>query len=454
METRIFNMDIEFQSPLEIKLYQEQLLCKQIEYLAAHSPFYKKMFSEHHIDWTQIRTLEDLQNLPFTEKKDLQLHNWDFLCIPREEVVDYITTSGTLGEPVAFGCSEKDLQRLAYNEHKSFACAGLQKGSLLQLMTTMDKRFMAGLAYWLGIREMGASIVRVGNGIPELQWETINRLHPDAIMCVPSFILKLIDYAEQHNIDYHHSSIRKIIGIGEGLREFQMNNGECTMSYNLLGQRIHDKWPEVELYATYSSTEMSATFSECEYGCGGHVHPELIIVEIVGDNGQLVEDGEPGEVVVTTLGVEGMPLLRFRTGDIAAKITTPCACGRHSYRLTPLLGRKNNMLKLKGTTIYPPAIFDVLDNADYVANYVVVARSSEAGTDEVVVRIGLKKDFHYASLTNVIGEAESALVKDLKDRFRARLRVAPIIEILPPDLIQQINFPAKSRKPIKFIDER
>lgn len=454
METGIFIMDIEFQSPLEIKLYQEQLLCKQLEYLATHSPFYKKMFSEHHIDWTQIRTLEDLQSLPFTEKKDLQLHNWDFLCIPREDVVDYITTSGTLGEPVAFGCSEKDLQRLAYNEHKSFACAGLKKGSLLQLMTTMDKRFMAGLAYWLGIREMGASIVRVGNGIPELQWETINRLHPDAIMCVPSFILKLIEYAEQHNIDYHHSSIRKIIGIGEGLREFQMNNGECMMSYNLLGQRIHDKWPEVELYATYSSTEMSATFSECEYGCGGHVHPELIIVEIVGDNGQLVADGEPGEVVITTLGVEGMPLLRFRTGDIAAKITNPCACGRHSYRLTPLLGRKNNMLKLKGTTIYPPAIFDVLDNADYVANYVVVARSSEAGTDEVVVRIGLKKDFHYASLTNVIGEAESALVKDLKDRFRARLRVAPIIEILPPDLIQQINFPAKSRKPIKFIDER
>ena len=92
----------------------------------------------------------------------------------------------------------------------------------------------------------------------------------------------------------------------------------------------------MELYATYSSTEMGATFSECEYGCGGHVHPELIIVEIIGDDNMPVPDGEPGEIVVTTLGVEGMPLLRFRTGDIAAKVVDRCACGRYSYRLTPI----------------------------------------------------------------------------------------------------------------------
>jgi len=254
---------------------------------------------------------------------------------------------------------------------------------------------------------------------------------------VPSFILRLIDYAEQHGIDYRRSSIRKIIGIGEGLRDQQFN-------LNLLGQRIHDKWPEVELYATYSSTEMSATFSECEHACGGHVHPELIIVEIIGENDQPVPDGQPGEIVITTLGVEGMPLLRFRTGDIAAKVVEPCACGRNSYRLTPIIGRKHNMIKLKGTTIYPPAINDVLDNTPFVANYVVVVRPSDAGTDEVLVRISLKDN----SIT-----ADEA-IKQLKDHFRSRLRVAPNVEILPDDVIRQIAFPAKSRKPVKFIDER
>ena len=112
------------------------------------------------------------------------------------------------------------------------------------------------------------------------------------------------------------------------------------------------------------------------------------------------------------------------------------------------------MLKLKGTTIYPPAINDVLDNTEYVNNYVVVVRDSAAGTDEVVVRLGLKKDYPYSHLTNNVNAVEAAVIKDLKDRFRARLRVAPIIEILPTDVIQSINFPAKSRKPIKFIDER
>ena len=429
-------MDIEFESIEQIQEYQEDLLRKQIAYLSAHSPYYKRLFAEHHIAPASIRTIADLQQLPFTEKADLQRFNDDFRCVPKEDIIDYITTSGTLGEPVVFGCTEADLQRLAYNEHKSFACAGLHKGDILQLMTTIDKRFMAGLAYWMGIRRMGASIIRVGNGIPELQWDTILRLHPTAIMCVPSFILRLIEYAEQHDIDYRHSSIRKIIGIGEGLRDQQFQ-------LNLLGQRIHDKWPEVELYATYSSTEMSATFSECEHACGGHVHPELIIVEIIGEDDKPVPDGEPGEIVITTLGVEGMPLLRFRTGDIAAKVVAPCACGRNSYRLTPLIGRKHNMIKLKGTTIYPPAINDVLDNTPFVGNYVVVVRHSDAGTDEVIVRVSLR-DF--------IGNDEA--VKQLKDHFRSRLRVAPVVEVLPADVIQQINFPAKSRKPVKFIDER
>lgn len=432
-------MDIEFEPIEKQQLFQEQLLKQQLSYIAAHSPYYQRVFRSNNIDIASIKTIADLQKLPFTEKRDLQLYNNDFVCVPKEDIVDYITTSGTLGDPVTFGCNEHDLKRLAYNEKKSFASAGLKKGDILQLMTTIDKRFMAGLAYWLGIRELGASIIRVGNGIPELQWDTINRLHPTAIMCVPSFILRLVEYAEQNNIDYQNCSIRKIIGIGEGLRN-------QDFSLNLLGKRIKEKWPEVELYATYSSTEMSATFSECEHGCGGHVHPELIIVEIIDENGNVLPDGKAGEIVVTTLSVETMPLLRFKTGDIAAKVVSPCACGRNSYRLTPIIGRKNNMLKLKGTTIYPPAIFDVLDNIDYVANYVVMVSTNNVGTDEVTVKVGLKDGF--------CNQDNELIVKEIKDRFRAHIRVAPNVEIADADLIQRINFPQKSRKPVKFIDER
>lgn len=431
--------DIEYRSPEEIKAFQEEKLQELLLYLQEHSRYYRRMFEKCEIDIRKIRHIEDLVKIPFTEKKDLQLFNEDFLCCPKEKIVDYITTSGTLGDPVTFGCTENDLRRLALNEKKSFECAGLKPGNILQLMTTLDKRFMAGLAYFLGIRELGASIIRVGNGIPELQWDTIRRIQPDTILCVPSFILRLIQYAEEHGIDYRHSSVKRIIGIGEGLRDQQFN-------LNLLGRKIHEKWPEVQLFATYSSTEMGATFSECPYGLGGHVHPELIIVEIIGEDDLPVADGETGEVVVTTLGVEAMPLLRFRTGDVCAKVVEPCPCGRNSYRLTPLVGRKNNMIKLKGTTLYPPAINDVLDNTDYIENYVICVQDSESGTDDVVVKVGLKPSYEQV--------APNAVIKDLKDRFRARIRVAPRVEILSVKEIADINLPAKSRKPVKFIDLR
>ena len=430
-------MDIEYSSPEEIKAFQETLLSKALVYLKANSPYYQRMFETAGVDISEIKHLEDLQKLPFTEKKDLQLYNWDFLCCERSKVVDYVTTSGTLGDPVTFACTEKDLQRLAYNEKKSFECAGLHPGDTLQLMTTIDKRFMAGLAYFMGIREMGASIIRVGNGIPELQWDTIKRLSPTAIMCVPSFIPRLIQYAEDHGIDYKNSSVKKIIGIGEGMRDQNFN-------LNLLGRRIKEKW-DVELYATYSSTEMSATFSECEYGCGGHVHPELIIVEIIGDDNKPVKDGDVGEIVITTLGVEGMPLLRFRTGDMAAKKTEQCKCGRWSYRLTPLVGRKNNMIKFKGTTLYPPMVMDVLDNRSDIANYQLVLSLNDLGNDDVKVRIGLP-------CPNP--EKDEALIADLKNSFRAKIRLAPNIEICKADALAKDIYRETSRKPIKVVDLR
>jgi len=163
---------------------------------------------------------------------------------------------------------------------------------------------------------------------------------------------------------------------------------------------------------------------------------------LVDDNGNLVPEGEAGELTVTTLGVEGMPLLRFRTGDLARFYYEPCKCGRTTMRISPIIGRLNQMIKYKGTTLYPPAIFDVLDNIPYIENYQVEVSDNECGTDEVLVKVGLQK------------EADSDAVKDIKDRFRARIRVAPEIELCPPDQIKAASLPDMSRKPIKIIDKR
>jgi len=278
--------DIERQPADVIKRFQEAKLREALRYVAAHSAFYRRLFREHGVDPERVHRIEDLTVIPFTEKSDLQLHNEEFVCVPRARIIDYITTSGTLGDPVTFAMTDADLDRLAYNEQISFACTGAGPGSVFQLMTTIDKRFMAGLAYFLGIRRLGAGIVRVGNGIPELQWDTIRRVRPDTIIVVPSFIPRIIDYAEAHGIDYHASSVRRAVCIGENLRE-------QDFSLNLLGESIRRRW-DIELFSTYASTEMATTFTECPCGCGGHHHPELIICELIGDDGLPVADDEAG----------------------------------------------------------------------------------------------------------------------------------------------------------------
>lgn len=428
-----FYPEIESKSKDEIKEFQEEKLRETIGYLAKNSPFYKRKFKEWNINPNDIRTLEDLQKIPLTTKDELNDHNWDFLCVDRTEIIDYVTTSGTLGDPVTFALTANDLDRLAFNEALSYALADCGKGEIIQLMTTIDKRFMAGLAYFLGAKDMGVGIVRVGSGVPQLHWDTINRIQPTVIIAVPSFILKLIEFAEKSGIDYKNSSVKKAICIGEPLRN-------QDFSLNTLGERITEKW-DLQLFSTYASTEMSTAFTECTHGKGGHHHPGLIIPEFVNENGEPVPEGEIGEVVFTTIGVEGMPLLRFKTGDLVHHYSEKCECGRTTLRLGPVLGRKKQMIKLKGTTVYPPAIYDILNNIKGVSNFVVEAYTNEIGTDELLIHIGSKSH-------------SDMFEHELKTALKARIRVTPKIAFLPVDKIQQMQFPAMSRKPILFIDNR
>ena len=430
----IRNSHLHALSPAEIQAFQEERLRETVAYLTAKSPFYQRMFAEAQIDPQSICTLADLQRLPVTTKRELQQHNTDFICVPKSEIIDYVTTSGTLGEPVTFALTEGDLQRLAYNEACSFTMAGCTREDVMQLMTTIDRRFMAGLAYFLGARELGCGVVRVGNGIPELQWDTIRRVESTACMVVPSFLMKLIDFADEHGFDCNASSLRRAICIGEALRT---PDGELTT----LGQRIVRRWPSLELFSTYASTEMQASFTECQYHCGGHIPADLIIVELLDEQHQPVADGTPGEVTITTLGVEGMPLLRFKTGDICIRYSEPCRCGRQTARLSSVIGRKGQMIKFKGTTLYPPALFDILDNIPEVENYLVEVFTNDLGTDQIQIKIGSRNH-------------SEAFIKQIKDIFRSKVRVAPDIRFEPVELIARQQMPPMSRKVVKFVDLR
>ncbi len=424
---------IEKQPKSTIREFQEDKLKEVLVYLQENSKYYRAVFEKNQIDISMIKTLDDLEEIPVTTKDDLQLYNDDFICVPKNKIIDYVTTSGTLGNPVTIALTDADLDRLAYNEAISFACAGINKDDVVQLMTTIDRRFMAGLAYFLGIRKLGAGIIRVGAGIPELQWDSILKFEPTYLIAVPSFLLKLIEYADANDIDYNTSSVKGVICIGESLR-----NQDFTL--NLLSKKIKSKW-NVDLFSTYASTEMGTAFTECELKQGGHHHPELIIVEVLDDDDNPVKEGEYGELTITTLGVEAMPLLRFKTGDVVKVHDNQCGCGRNTLRLSPVVGRKKQMVKYKGTTIYPPAMYDLLNDFDAIKSYIIEISHNDIGTDEILIKIGAEND-------------SEELLSRVRDHFRAKLRVLPKIEFHDIKEINKLRFPKMSRKPILFIDKR
>ena len=273
----IRNPEIQFASADAIAAFQEERLRDEVAYLYENSPYYRRMFDGCGMQPGDIRTADDLRHLPVTTKTDLQLHPGEFVCVPRNRIIDYVTTSGTLGDPVTFALTEEDLARLAYNEAMSFTTAGCTGEDILQLMTTIDRRFMAGLAYFMGARELGCGVIRVGNGIPELQWDTIRRIGPTGCIVVPSFLIKLVGYAQEHGIDYRRSSLRRAICIGEALRDTDFSN-------NTLGAKITELWPELELFSTYASTEMQTSITECGHHCGGHVPADMLLVELLDEH--------------------------------------------------------------------------------------------------------------------------------------------------------------------------
>lgn len=425
--------DIELQSPAAIRQFQAKELQHLLGYLRQFSPFYKEWFALHQVNTEEIRSVEDLVRIPAVSKEDLQQRNWDFLCVDKSKIAEYTTTSGTLGKPVIVPLTEKDLDRLTYNEYISFSCAGGTDEDIYQLMLTLDRQFMAGMAYYSGIRKLGAGVLRVGPGVPSLQWENIRRIQPTIIVAVPSFILKLIAFAEEHQIDINASSVRKAVCIGENIRN-------VDFSLNLLGKKITDKW-NIQLFSTYASTEMQTAFTECKAGQGGHHHPELLIVELLDEADQPVPPGTPGEVTITTLGVEAMPLLRYKTGDICQYDETPCSCGRQTKRLSPVIGRRRQMIKYKGTTLYPPALYDLLSDMEEVKEFVVEVFSNEIGTDEILL--------HLAPV-----EESEDIDRRIKSYLQAKLRVIPQVKYCGVQEILKMQFPEGSRKPVKFVDNR
>lgn len=408
----------------EFQWNQLQLL---LERMRMSSAFYKekwKGISFPLTDW------DAFYRLPFTEKQELPVYSES---LNTSGMADYCTTSGTSGTPVTVPLSFSDIRRLGENEAYSYQKAGIGVQDIIQLTTTLDRSFMAGLAYMEGARKLEIPFIRTGPGMPEMQWERIFSLKTTVLIAVPSFILKMLEYAAEHHIDIHASRVRKIICIGESIYTE-------ALQPNALARRITESW-KVELFSTYASSEMQTAFTECTCHQGMHANPDLLICEFLDEQNQPVPEGNAGELVITTLGVSGMPLIRFRTGDICKPYAGACACGRNTLRVGPVLGRKNQLIKFKGTTLYPSALQHVADSFPEIHDYLILLKSDEWGADEV----------EFCFFTD--GDTE-LLIQALRARFQSAVRVIPAITFRIAPELEAIRQQQNSRKFLKIIDQR
>jgi phenylacetate-CoA ligase len=400
----------------------EGLWSQAFRYAAEHSPFYRQKFRD-------IKSAPALESLETVDKQVLSERNLDFLCVPRERVVEMVTTSGTTGKPLLWMLTESDVRRLALNEQLSFECAGLTAADTVLVAVALDRCFIAGLAYWLGLREIGCAILRVGPSSPALVLEMIERAQPTAIVGVPSFLRVIAEKARELGFDLKRSSVNKAICIGEPVRD-------RSMTLNASGQAIETAWG-ARAYSTYGVTELASSLCECDAGAGGHLHTESLHLEVLDDHGVALPDGEVGEVVATTFGVEAMPLIRYRTGDCAALFRTPCKCGRSTPRLGPIVGRKNQKLKFKGASLFPSTLQAVLEQTEGVEAFVIVARAENELSDSVEVLVH--------------GEASAGT---LREALQARSKISPQIRHVSRAEIEALQMPPQARKRRTFVDLR
>ena len=416
----------EFMSIAEIESVRLRLLRQHLAYCRDNSLYYRQLFKGR--DFSKFE-LEDLAQLPLTDKHDFSRQNDAFIAVDETNIADIVFSSGTTGKPCKIVYSDDDLKRLAYNEAQAFGRFGLTAIDRVLLTCTIDRCFVAGLAYFLGIRKLGATAIRNGVNSFASHARIINELQPTVIVGVPSFLRKLGLFMQQANNSM--ASVTKLVCIGEPIRQEDLTMSPVAVELKTI-------W-NASLFSTYASSETITTFAECAAGQGAHLSYELGIIEIIDEQGQQLPPGQVGEVVVTPLQISGTPLVRFKTGDLSFLIDRPCECGRPGMRLGPILGRNSQMLKVNGTTIFPQVIFSELAVIAEVDEYYIEVTGQHLA-DQVEIFVALNDD--------------KITLDELSQRINAVTRVYLNITKVKREVAMKKVFSASSRKPTRFFDLR
>ena len=340
-------------------------------------PFYRQAFDRAGVRPEQVRSLDDLRRLPFTRKADLRDHYpFGMLAVPLDQVARIHASSGTTGKPTVVAYTRADLGVWAEVCARCLAASGARPGDVFHNAYGYGL-FTGGLGMHYGGELLGLTVVPVSGGNTERQLLLIQDLEPRVIACTPSYLLTLAEAAAAHGLDPERLSLRfAVLGAEpwtEGMR-----------------REIERRLP-VKAVNIYGLSEVigPGVSNECvEEQRGSHVFEDHFLVEVLDPaTGEPVPPGEPGELVFTTLTKEALPVIRYRTGDIASLDPSPCACGRTHARMSLVIGRTDDMLVIRGVNVFPSQVESVVVQVAGLSPHYQLIVTRERTLDEMEVRI-------------------------------------------------------------------
>jgi phenylacetate-CoA ligase len=410
---------------------QLQRLQETVQRVAQRVPLYQRKLAEAKVKPEAIKTLADARRLPFTTGADLRaIYPDGLLAVDKSEPVRLHTSSGTTGKPKAIFFSRNDVNNAADLIARSLTATGVSRQDVFQNMMSYGL-FTGGLVMHYGAEKLGCLVIPAGPGTSERQLMLMQDFKATAVHILPSYALYFAHFLEQKGINPAKDlTLRKAFVGAEPHTEETRRRIE--QAFNL------------EVYNSYGLTEMNGpgVAFECAHKAGMHLWEDNYLLEVIDpQTGEPLPDGETGELVLTTLKREAMPLLRYRTRDVTSVVTGPCACGRTHRRIARITGRSDDMLIIRGVNIFPQQIERVLMSLPQVGrNYLILVE----GLDDLTVKVEL-------SAAGFDGQVEhlAALQRELAEKLKAEIWVKPKVDLVPPG-----SLPVAEGKAKRVIDHR
>jgi len=432
MEMNYWQPKYELMERRELEELQLRRLKSVAEKVYKNVPFYHQKFQEAGVAPEDIRSLADISRLPTTRKQDLR-DNYPFglFAVPREEVVRVHASSGTTGKPTVVGYTAKDIETWSDLMARDFVMVGVEKKDIFQNAVNYGF-FTGGLGVHYGIERMGAMAVPSGVGNTERQLEIMMDFGVTVLHCTPSYALYLAETAKARGV-VEKLSLR--IGCFGAEPWSDESRRELEEALN------------IKAYDSYGLSEMMGpgVAFECQEQDGLHIWEDHFLIEILDKNEQPCAPGEPGELVITSLTKEAMPLIRYHTGDVTYIMEDKCPCGRTSRKLHRFLGRADDMLIVRGINVFPSQIEDVLISIPEIGSYFqVIVDRKKHGLDEISIQVELKDEAFTGELSDL-----ARIQKKTEERLKSVLNVRSKIE-----LVEKGTIPRTAGKSKKVVDRR